>query len=150
MPSDIPFDADQLRGASESRNMKRESIETDTRQIGRLKGGILIVPKYVIAKTSGEDIDANAEYFVFRVDTDPDAREALWNYTRLVRKVNVKLADDLEKLLSQYEQSRQSGDINQQKLHKDAIRISKNLEHAKPKPQDLPINPLDDQLWGSR
>lgn len=38
--------------------------------------------KYVIRKANGKPIDPQAMYFVLRIDTDPVARKALWEYAR--------------------------------------------------------------------
>lgn len=36
--------------------------------------------KYKIEKTDGTPVDPEAQYFVLRLDTDPYAREAMWEY----------------------------------------------------------------------
>ncbi len=54
-----------------------------------------LYPKYQILKTNGEPVDLNADYFVLRLDTDPDARVAAFLYALLVRKSKPKLSRDL-------------------------------------------------------
>lgn len=50
--------------------------------------------KYTVVKNDGTT-DANADYFVLRLDTDPHAREAALAYARSVQTENVNLAFDI-------------------------------------------------------
>lgn len=55
--------------------------------------------KYEIKKANGLPIAPEAQYFVLRVDTDPNARVALKAYADAVRAVNQKFAEDLDQWL---------------------------------------------------
>ena len=70
------------------------------------KEGGLIKDKYVVYKTVLNEpgwpvgikpVDKNAQYFVLRVDKDPNALGALGMYANMVRHDNEQLADDIEK-----------------------------------------------------
>jgi len=58
--------------------------------------------KYIISKSNGNPTDPKADYFVLRLDTDPNARIALVAYANAVRNYNKPFADDLDKKLSEY------------------------------------------------
>ncbi len=58
--------------------------------------------KYKIEKADGTPIDPNADYFVLRLDTDPDARAALRLYAKRVYRYNPVLARDLLFKLESY------------------------------------------------
>lgn len=50
--------------------------------------------KYTVLKNSGAT-SPDAQYFVLRIDTDPNARKAARYYADLVRMTNPELADQL-------------------------------------------------------
>ena len=51
--------------------------------------------KYIISKTNGNPVDAAAEYFVFRLDKDPYALDALYMYACSLTYINPILSNDL-------------------------------------------------------
>jgi hypothetical protein len=59
--------------------------------------------KYIIQKTNGKPVDADAFYFVLRLDEDPHARNAAKEYARSVEKDNILLATELLYKIKQYE-----------------------------------------------
>ena len=56
-----------------------------------------VFDKYKVEKKDGTPVDANAQYFVLRIDTDPHARVALRAYARSVRATDPGFADDLDR-----------------------------------------------------
>ncbi len=44
--------------------------------------------KYIISKANGDSTDPNADYFILRLDKDPNARTALVAYANSVRNCN--------------------------------------------------------------
>ena len=48
--------------------------------------------KYIIRKADGTPIDPYAMYFVLRIDTDPVARKALWEYARETDDEELRMA----------------------------------------------------------
>jgi len=61
--------------------------------------------KYKVTKTNGEPIDEDAQYFVLRMDKDPDAICALKVYAWLIRLENPILYSDLLLRLSFIEET---------------------------------------------
>lgn len=59
--------------------------------------------KYVISKADGTPVDAEATYFVLRLDTDAAARRAMGQYARSVRKANEGLANEIEQCIAELE-----------------------------------------------
>jgi hypothetical protein len=51
--------------------------------------------KYKIEKADGSPIDPKAVYFVLRLDTDPHARAALFEYMKSVSRDNPELANQI-------------------------------------------------------
>lgn len=51
--------------------------------------------KYRIEKTDGSPVDAHADYFVLRLDTDKHARHAARTYARSIEHSNPELARDI-------------------------------------------------------
>lgn len=105
MPSDVPFEHDKLRGGGRLTNTKGDDVDIRTAHLGRLTGGINPnMPKYNVTKSDPDAFVAQeAEYFVFNVTTDPDARASLLDYANRVRSVNPLLADDIVALVGRYE-----------------------------------------------
>lgn len=58
--------------------------------------------KYDVQKVNGHT-DPNADYFTLRIDTDKDARKALKEYARAIKKKNPKLSMELFTKLYKYE-----------------------------------------------
>ena len=65
-----------------------------------LSGGL--EKKYIIAKTSGNPVDPKADYFVLRLDADPNAIKAILAYAVSVMEQNPQLAFDLFKKAEHY------------------------------------------------
>lgn len=59
--------------------------------------------KYVISKIDGSPIDPEADYFVLRVDSDQDAREAAKHYAGLIVWKNPILAGEITRRMWEYE-----------------------------------------------
>lgn len=51
--------------------------------------------KYQVSKSNGEPTDPNAQYFVLRIDTDPNARTALLMYAELIDDKEPEFAHQL-------------------------------------------------------
>ncbi len=51
--------------------------------------------KYIIEKANGNPIEPGADYFVFRLDKDPYALDALYVYACSLTYVNPELSKDL-------------------------------------------------------
>lgn len=60
--------------------------------------------KYIITKSNGEPTNPNADYFILRLDKDPCARIALLAYANSVRNYNREFAEDLDNILTKYEE----------------------------------------------
>lgn len=58
--------------------------------------------KYVIRKADGSPINPDAQYFVLRIDTDPNARKALLRYSSLISESNPALAQELYEWVMKY------------------------------------------------
>jgi hypothetical protein len=56
--------------------------------------------KYKVEKTNGEPIDANAEYFVLRIDADPHAQTAAMAYANSIENENPEFAKDIRDRLA--------------------------------------------------
>jgi len=67
------------------------------------KQGGLMVNKYKISKSNGEDVDPNAWYFVLRVDKDPHAQVAAKAYAESVKEENPTLSKELLDAIIKYE-----------------------------------------------
>jgi len=76
--------------------------------------------KYRVEHADGSPTDANAQYFVLRVDTDANARHALRIYARSIFNDNRTLARDLIRGLNE---------------------IEHDLAHPKPEPADQQKEP---------
>ena len=61
---------------------------------GYMEGG-LNRSKYIIAKSNGDEVDSDAQYFVLRLDKDPHALLAALVYSQSVESDNPELADDI-------------------------------------------------------
>jgi hypothetical protein len=59
--------------------------------------------KYIIEKTDGAPVDPNADYFVLRLDTDKNARQAILKYAECIKEENPKLAENLKNRVDVYE-----------------------------------------------
>lgn len=60
--------------------------------------------KYRIEKSDGTPVDSKAVYFTLRIDTDPHARTAIRAYIESCRGENPELAEDLERVLQEFEE----------------------------------------------
>ena len=58
--------------------------------------------KYIVTKTDGSPVDPNAQYFVLRIDTDPEARKALLHYSSLISQDDPEFANELAKWVLPY------------------------------------------------
>jgi len=58
--------------------------------------------KYHVEKADGTPVDPEAVYFVLRIDTDRDARSALWFYAERIAETAPELADDLKTEVLRY------------------------------------------------
>ena len=58
-------------------------------------------PKYIVKKSSGYT-ESHAKFFVFRVDEDEYARDALELYAELISDDNPELAKDIMEMLNDY------------------------------------------------
>lgn len=61
---------------------------------GYLKGGYQ--KKFIVQKASGNPIDADADYFVLRLDKDPHARVALAAYAESIKEENQTFAQEIK------------------------------------------------------
>jgi hypothetical protein len=52
--------------------------------------------KYKIEKCDGSPVDARAQYFVLRIDTDPHSRAALLAYAKSIRSAEPLFALELQ------------------------------------------------------
>lgn len=69
-----------------------------------LNGGV--DNRFVVTKSNGDPIDAEAKYFVLRIDKDPHALASLYTYALSVADENPDLADDLCRLVDKYKYGR--------------------------------------------
>jgi len=58
--------------------------------------------KYIVSKVDGSPVDAAADYFVMRLDTDKTARLAARLYAHYVKDSNPELAKDLRDRCDKY------------------------------------------------
>jgi hypothetical protein len=58
--------------------------------------------KYIIQKNDGSPVDPNAQYFVLRIDTDPNARKAVLRYASLISESDPGFADALYQWVMKY------------------------------------------------
>ena len=70
------------------------------------KQGGLMVNKYKISKSNGDDVDPNAWYFVLRIDKDPHARVAAMSYAISVKEENPTLSKELMDAINNYQKSK--------------------------------------------
>ena len=77
--------------------------------------------KYIVTKRNGHLVDPEAEYFVFRVDKDPYALDALFAYACSLTYVNPILSNDLIELI----------ELNQWKQKKKGIKKEDRRESVR-------------------
>ncbi len=65
--------------------------------------------KYHIEKMDGSPVDPKAQYFVLRIDTDPNARVALHAYAENISRSDPLFSEELLAWLSQYENASNTG-----------------------------------------
>lgn len=58
--------------------------------------------KYHIEKTDGTPVDPNASYFVLRIDKDIHAARAAMAYAKSCADTNVRLSDDLRRIIADH------------------------------------------------
>lgn len=66
--------------------------------------GGLTKDKYIVTKGNGARVDPESQYFVLRLDTDPNARIAARAYARAVAPTNLLFAQELTDWIWELEQ----------------------------------------------
>lgn len=89
---------------------------------GYLQGGLR--QKYIIAKTSGREVDPKADYFVLRLDKDPHAINAILRYAHSIRDDNPEFALDLFAKAEEY----MDGLTNVDRLVQNNLRLEQERD----------------------
>lgn len=77
--------------------------------------------KYIIQKTNGNPVDPEADYFVFRLDKDPYALDALYIYAVSLTYVNPELSQELIKLVD-FNKWKQKKKGIEKEDHRESVR----------------------------
>lgn len=85
--------------------------------------------KYIIQKTNGKPVDPEAEYFVFRLDKDPYALDALYMYACSLTYVNPELSNQLIKIIDFYKWKQNKKGIKKED-HMESVRRFNKREGA--------------------
>lgn len=77
--------------------------------------------KYIISKANGNPVDPKAEYFVFRLDKDPYALDALYMYACSLVYVNEQLSNELIEIVDFYKEDQLVHGIKKEN-HRTVVR----------------------------